>query len=165
MPINEKTDEQVKQERERDAEFVAASVVAGRSALEKAAHEEYNDPVALAKRLAAEFGSDPRADAAVEFLTEGEPDRVDPDVETPVLAKLVKNKLEQDAGVDSADAEPRADGLDVVKEQVRKGEPVDNPNLDAAPAAAGPKSDEKDDQNARKSESAPTRANAGAKKS
>ncbi len=166
VPLNEKTDEQLKQEREAAAAFTAGAIIAGRSALEKAAHEEYNDPVAFSKRLAAEFaGVDARAETVLEFLHEGEPDRVDPDVESPVLQKVVKTKMAEDAG-EGGDVkpEPRADGLDVVKEQVAAGKPVENPNLDAAPAVAGGKKDEKDDANARKSESAPTRINAGAKK-
>lgn len=159
MPLNEKTDEQLKQEQERDAAFTAASIIAGRSAIEKAAHEEYNDPVALAKRLAAEFGGvDARADTVLEFLREDQPDRVDPDVEAPVLAKVVRDKLAADAGAGDVKPQPRADGLDVVKEQVAAGKPVDNPNLEAAPVSAGDKKDEKDNADARKSETASTRA-------
>lgn len=159
MPLNEKTDEQLKQEREAAAAFTAGTIIAGRSAIEKAAHEAYNDPVALAKRLAAEFKNvDPRADTVLEFLGEDQPDRVDPDVESPVLQKVVRDKMADDAGEGDVKPAPRADGLDVVKEQVAAGKPVDNPNLEAAPSAAGEKKDEKDDANARKSEAASTRA-------
>lgn len=135
MPFGEKTEEQLKQEREAAAAFTAGAIIAGRSAVEKAAHEEYNDPVALAKRLAAEFsGTDPRADVVVEFLREGEPDRVDPDVESPVLQKVVKSQMTDDAGEASdTKAEPRADGLDVVKDQVADGKAVENPHLESAP--------------------------------
>ena len=143
MPrINE---EEQKQNAEASDEFFAGTVIAGKAALEKAALEEYNSPEALAQRLAGEVAGDPRAKQVVEYMTEGEPDVQGRDIESEVLRKQFENKRKEEAGVDTTPVkpEPRADGMDVVVEQINAGQVVNNPKLTAAPAGVEPTTLEK----------------------
>lgn len=113
----------------RDAEYHAGLLVAGRSALKKAAHEQYNSAEAQALRLQAEVGQlDAKAKAAIEFLSDGEDPGVAQDLESQVLKKAFLAKRRSEDGATAA-PEPRADGLDVVAEQIDNAKPVDNPKL------------------------------------
>ena len=82
------------------ASFTAGSIAAAQSAVRKAAHEAYNDPVAVGRRMEQEAGGlDPRAQDAIDFLSEGEPEVEGRDAELAVLHKAVRNRMREEAGL------------------------------------------------------------------
>ena len=111
-----------REQQEADAEFHAGMVIAGRSALEREAHAEYNSQVNRAARLVSEaegLDGDPN-----QFLTPGEAQ----DMEALRLKAAFFAAAQEDDGED-VEPEPRADGLDVVHEGVQDGSAVENPVL------------------------------------